>query len=125
MSSLGGGNCRFDPSRSSADDKNIFFIFCFRNIFHETDTHVRFEYEWANPRPDTEIVALELEEKKPGTQSYEEVLADVIRRDEQDMNRAIAPLKQAEDAVLVDTTNADLAESEQMLLDVCKEKLRL
>ncbi len=68
---------------------------------------------------------LELEEKKPGTQSYEEVLADVIRRDEQDMNRAIAPLKQAEDAVLVDTTNADLAESEQMLLDVCKEKLRI
>ena len=68
---------------------------------------------------------LELEEKKPGTQSYEEVLADVIRRDEQDMNRTIAPLKQAEDAVLVDTTNAGLAESEQMLLDVCKEKLRL
>ena len=68
---------------------------------------------------------LKLEEKKPGTQSYEEVLADVIRRDEQDMNRAIAPLKQAEDAVLVDTTNAGLAESEQMLLDVCKEKLRL
>ena len=68
---------------------------------------------------------LELEEKQPGVQSYEDVLADVIRRDEQDMNRAIAPLKQAEDAVLVDTTNADLAESEQMLLDVCKEKLRL
>ena len=68
---------------------------------------------------------LELEEKQPGVQSYEDVLADVIRRDEQDMNRAIAPLKQAEDAVLVDTTNAGLAESEQMLLDVCKEKLRL
>lgn len=68
---------------------------------------------------------LELEEKQPGVQSYEDVLADVIRRDEQDMNRAIAPLKQAEDAVLVDTTDADLAQSEQMLLDVCKEKLRL
>ena len=68
---------------------------------------------------------LELEEKQPGVQSYEDVLADVIRRDEQDMNRAISPLKQAEDAVLVDTTDADLAQSEQMLLDVCKEKLRL
>ena len=68
---------------------------------------------------------LELEEKQPGVQSYEDVLADVIRRDEQDMNRAIAPLKQAEDAVLVDTTDADLAQSEQMLLDVCKEKLRI
>ena len=68
---------------------------------------------------------LELEEMQPGVQSYEDVLADVIRRDEQDMNRAISPLKQAEDAVLVDTTDADLAQSEQMLLDVCKEKLRL
>ena len=58
-------------------------------------------------------------------QSYEDVLRDVIRRDEQDMNRAVSPLKQAEDAVLVDTTDADLAQSEQMLLDVCKEKLRL
>ena len=68
---------------------------------------------------------LELEEKQPGVQSYEDVLRDVIRRDEQDMNRAVSPLKQAEDAVLVDTTDADLAQSEQMLLDVCKEKLRL
>ena len=68
---------------------------------------------------------LELEEKQPGVQSYEDVLRDVIRRDEQDMNRAVSPLKQAEDAVLVDTTDADLAQSEQMLLGVCKEKLRL
>ena len=68
---------------------------------------------------------LELEEKQPGVQSYEDVLADVIRRDEQDMNRAISPLKMADDAVLVDTTDADLAQSEQMLLDVCKEKLSL
>lgn len=67
----------------------------------------------------------ELCEKQPGKQSYEEVLADVIRRDEQDMNRKIAPLKQAPDAVLVDTTNADLAESLEMLLAACKEKLDL
>ncbi|MBQ8921805.1 MAG: (d)CMP kinase [Oscillospiraceae bacterium] len=68
---------------------------------------------------------LELEEKQPGAQTYEDVLRDVIRRDEQDMNREISPLRQAEDAVLVDTSEADLDESEQMLLDVCKEKLGL
>ena len=68
---------------------------------------------------------LELEEKRPGAQSYEEVLRDVIRRDEQDMNRTVSPLRQAEDAVLVDTSDADLDESEQMLLNVCKEKLGL
>lgn len=68
---------------------------------------------------------LELEAKKPGTQSYDDVLADVIRRDEQDMSRAIAPLRQAEDAVLVDTSDADLAQSEEMLYAVCKERLGL
>ena len=68
---------------------------------------------------------LELEEKQPGVQTYDEVLADVIRRDEQDMTREISPLRQAEDAVLVDTSDADLEQSEQMLLDVCKEKLKL
>ena len=68
---------------------------------------------------------LELNEKQPGKQSYEDVLADVIRRDEQDMNREIAPLKQAPDAELVDTTNADLAEAEEMLFRVCREKLGL
>ena len=66
---------------------------------------------------------LEMQEKHIVGQTYEEVLADVIRRDEQDMNREIAPLKQAEDAVLVDTSELDLDESEKLLLKVCKEKL--
>ena len=35
---------------------------------------------------------------------YTEVLKALQERDQQDLNRAIAPLKQAEDAVLVDTT---------------------
>ena len=39
---------------------------------------------------------------------YSTVLADVIQRDHQDSTRAIAPLKQAEDAVLLDTTSYDL-----------------
>ena len=65
----------------------------------------------------------ELEEKQPGVQTYEEVLADVIRRDKQDTEREIAPLRQADDAVLVDTSEADLDQSEEMLLAVCREKL--
>ena len=66
---------------------------------------------------------LEMQEKKIVGQTYEEVLADVIHRDEQDMNREIAPLKQAEDAILVDTSELNLEESEQLLLKVCKENL--
>jgi cytidylate kinase len=39
------------------------------------------------------------------TDSYEEVLSQVRERDEQDMNRPVEPLRQAEDAVLLDSTN--------------------
>jgi cytidylate kinase len=66
-----------------------------------------------------------MQEKKIVGQTYEEVLADVIWRDQQDMTRAIAPLKQADDAILADTSDADLDESEQMLMQICKEKLGL
>lgn len=37
--------------------------------------------------------------------TQEAVLADILARDERDKNRAIAPLRKAEDAVLLDTTN--------------------
>ena len=33
------------------------------------------------------------------------MLADILARDARDKNRAVAPLRQAEDAVLLDTTN--------------------
>lgn len=57
------------------------------------------------------------------TDSYEQVLADVMRRDEQDMNRAIAPLRPAADAVRLDTSKLDLEESGKALLRIVKEKL--
>jgi len=40
--------------------------------------------------------------------TYEKVLAEVKQRDHQDTTRAIAPLKQAKDAVLVDTSELDI-----------------
>ena len=66
---------------------------------------------------------LEMQEKHISTQTYEEVLADVVRRDQQDMTRETAPLKQAEDAVLADTSDLDLDGSEQLLMKIVKEKL--
>ena len=48
---------------------------------------------------------------------YEEVLADVKQRDYQDTHRAAAPLKQAEDAVLLDTSALDFEQS----LDAMKQ----
>lgn len=53
----------------------------------------------------------ELRAKDPSAKlSFEETLADVKRRDEQDSSRAVAPLKQAPDAVLVDTSDLGIDE---------------
>lgn len=56
----------------------------------------------------------ELQEKGVST-DYETVLRDIEQRDYQDSHRAIAPLKQAEDAVLVDTSELDFEQSFQAL----------
>ncbi len=40
--------------------------------------------------------------------TYEEVLADIRARDERDTSRAVSPLRQAEDAALLDTTKMDI-----------------
>ena len=57
-------------------------------------------------------------------QDYAAVLADMIERDRKDTTRAAAPLRQAEDAVLVDTTHLDLEESFHALLDAVKRELK-
>lgn len=50
--------------------------------------------------------------------TFDEVLADMKKRDHDDSHRAIAPLKPAEDAVLVDTTGFELERSVERLADV-------
>ena len=42
--------------------------------------------------------------------SLEEIEADIIKRDDRDMNRAASPLRQAEDATLVDTSDMSINE---------------
>ncbi len=42
--------------------------------------------------------------------NYEEILKDIIRRDDLDMNRRISPLKKAEDAILIDSSNMNINE---------------
>ena len=66
---------------------------------------------------------LELQER--GTpEPYDQVLREINERDEQDMHRSIAPLREAEDAVRVDTSELDFAQSEQALLDLIEERLK-
>jgi len=54
---------------------------------------------------------------------YDDVLNDIIARDKQDSERATAPLKVADDAVVVDTTGNTLEESLEILKNTVKELL--
>jgi cytidylate kinase len=57
------------------------------------------------------------------TVDFEKILADVIQRDEQDMNRSVAPLKPAEDSVILDTSELSFEESLDLLFKTAKEKM--
>lgn len=65
---------------------------------------------------------LQLEEKGQ-TADYGIILQDIIKRDENDINRSTSPLKQASDAVLVDTTELTLEQSVKTIMDIIKEKM--
>ena len=56
-------------------------------------------------------------------QPFEEVLREIVQRDEQDMSREVAPLRRAEDAVLVDTTEIDFEESFRLLCRIIRERM--
>lgn len=67
---------------------------------------------------------LELEQR--GTpEPYEKILKEIEERDWNDSHRAAAPLRQAEDAVPLDTTELDFQESERALLDIIRERTGL
>lgn len=54
---------------------------------------------------------------------FDQVLADVIRRDEQDMNRPVAPLKPADDSIILDTSEYSFEQSLDLLYKTVKERL--
>ncbi|MBQ2286002.1 MAG: (d)CMP kinase [Acutalibacteraceae bacterium] len=55
--------------------------------------------------------------------SLDEVLSDIINRDNADMNREIAPLKKADDAVLADTSDCSFDESVELIVGIIKERV--
>lgn len=66
--------------------------------------------------------ALEYEQKGVPF-NLEEIRRDIIERDERDMNREVSPLRQAEDAVLVDSSEMGIREVVDAILAVYKEKV--
>ena len=59
--------------------------------------------------------------EKGDTTPYEQVLRELNARDEQDMNRKTDPLRQAEDAVLVDSTNMTQEETVEAIVRIVEE----
>lgn len=49
---------------------------------------------------------------------------DIRERDNRDMNREISPLKQAEDAILVDTSNMSIEQVVQEIISICGKERR-
>lgn len=66
---------------------------------------------------------IELTEKGESV-TFESVLADVNQRDYNDSHREIAPLKQAEDAVLCDTTELDLSQATEKVIALINDTIK-
>ncbi len=76
----------------------------------------------ATPEARAERRYVELKEKGMDVK-YEDVLSDMIKRDYDDSHRAIAPLKQADDAVLADTSELTLEQSVDLIINIIKERI--
>ncbi len=51
---------------------------------------------------------------------FDEIAKDIQERDERDMNRETAPLKKAEDAVLVDSSDMTIDEVVRTIVELCR-----
>lgn len=75
----------------------------------------------ASPEARAKRRMLELEQRGM-KEPFEKVLKEIEERDYNDIHRAAAPLRQAEDAILLDTTNLNFEESEQAILRLIRER---
>ncbi|MFW5887458.1 MAG: (d)CMP kinase [Bacteriovoracia bacterium] len=66
---------------------------------------------------------LELEKRGQKGHSLESILKDVKQRDQRDASREVAPLKQASDATLVDTSNLSIEEVVKEIVTLAKSKM--
>ena len=67
----------------------------------------------------------ELQGKGDTTTTFEEVLQNVVERDYIDSHREVSPLRQAEDALLLDNSSLTIPEQNAQLLAWAKERIQL
>ena len=75
-------------------------------------------YLTASPEVRARRRTLEFREKGEPA-NYESILEEVKKRDERDMNRAVAPLKQVEDAIFIDSSDLNIEEVVDRILAYC------
>lgn len=65
----------------------------------------------------------ELKEKGALKQSFEELKKEMEYRDQNDSNRKVSPLKKADDAILLDTTELSIKDSVKMILNIVRKMI--
>ena len=80
-------------------------------------------YVTASPEARASRRFKEANEKGSGV-SLEQILADIIKRDERDMGRADSPLRPAEDALLLDTSEMSIEQAFETVLSIIEQKLK-
>ncbi len=76
----------------------------------------------ATERAKRRLLELQASGKNP---QFEEVLADIEKRDMQDSTREVSPLRQPERAVVIDTSYMNIDEVEKTLYHICRETFSL
>lgn len=86
------------------------------NVFPNADVKI---YLDASPE-ERAIRRLKQNEEKGIKSSYEEILENIKFRDNNDKTSPVAPLKQAEDAILVDSSNMTIEEVTNKIIEIIK-----
>ena len=66
----------------------------------------------------------EIKDKERDT-TFDEVLENVLHRDKLDSERAVAPLKQADDAVIIDNSNLSMEEQFEFMLKIALKRMEI
>ena len=111
----------FDMQRSIADENNVIMDGRDIGTVILPDAQLKV-FLTATPEERAMRRTSELIEKGQAA-DFEQILADIKERDDRDSNRAIAPLKPAEDAILFNNTGYTPEQSLAKLLEIVKDKL--
>jgi CMP/dCMP kinase len=99
------------------DIGTVVFPDAFAKIFISASVEQRSLRRWAQLK--------KISQKEDDNLTFEQIKKDVEKRDEKDMNRAEAPLKQAPDAYFLDTSDLDLEQALENLISLTQKQAQI